>query len=154
MSSAPNPVGKATDADAERLFTVLLGIDGKGQPRFSQEEILTYLPLLMASAGISLASSPAALAVFQRVAQIVGAKTQDTDAELGVKLADYFLKHPPKPGLQEAFAVFLRAEAGVITADHFQGFVSQVRADAATPVSISSTHPAYEVHEQKPRDPK
>jgi hypothetical protein len=154
MAASPNAHGRATDADAERLFTVLLGADPKGQPRFSQEEILTYLPLLMASAGITLDSSPAALAVFQKVAKIVDAAPEDSDEQLGKKLADYFLAHPPSPGLQEAFAVFLRTEAGVVTADTFQGFVAKIRVEAPTPVSISSTHPAYEVSEQKPKDSK
>ena len=133
MAGTPPDLGKASDADAERLFTVLLGIDSRGASRFSEAEILTYLPLLMASAGITLAASPAAQVVFQRVAQIVGASPADTVEELGKKLADYFLAHPPSPGLQEAFAVFLRTEAGVITADTFQAFVAQARLDAPVP---------------------
>ena len=101
----------------ERLFAVLLADDDSGQPKFSKDTIVTYLPLLMQSAGLTLEPSDNTRALFARIAEIVGASSSDSDEVLGQKLTDYYRAHPPPKELEQAFTRFCQEEAGVTASD-------------------------------------
>jgi hypothetical protein len=130
----------------ERLFAVLLADDDAGQPKFSTDQILAYLPLLMSSAKVTLEPSDTTRALFERVAHLVGASAQDTDDVLGQKLADYYRAHPPSKELEQAFARFCQEEAGVAASDAFD-FKAKTRSNSPH-VPVSATGAVFDVREQ------
>ena len=133
---------------------MLLADDAAGQAKFSTDEILAFLPLLMKSAGLTLESSGSSRALFDRVGQIVGATAQDSDEALSEKLRGYYRAHPPSPELQQAFAAFAKEEAGVVSADAFESFANEARLHPASP-HVASARPVFDVREQDPsKEPK
>lgn len=99
--------------NAERLIATLL------QAKCSDEELLTFLPLLAKSAGVKLEPAVSA-ALFTRLAELIGAKPADDDELLQQKLQAYYKAHPPPVALQQALKGFLEEQSGSKRRDGFE----------------------------------
>jgi hypothetical protein len=132
-------------ARAEKLFGLLSANDGAGNARFTEEELITFLPLVMKASGLELKDSETLRRLFERVGEYIGATPGDSDEALSLKLAAYYRAHPPSKSLQDAFAQFFRGEAGGLTADGFDALVRAPKPpSSATPIA---SKPVFDVTE-------
>ena len=122
-------------ARAEKLFGILSASDVAGNARYTEEELVTFLPLLMKASGLTIGDSETLRRLFDRVGEYIGALASDTDAELSEKLAAYYRDHPPSTSLQDAFTHFFREEAGGVTRDGFEALIRAAKTPEHTPIS-------------------
>lgn len=127
-----------TDADraaaARALGQVFAASDPAGRPRFSEEEILNYLPLLFmqaAQASPGLAISKDVERFLAGFAQTIGVGPNTPPAEATKKLAAHYAKHPVNPGLKSAFEQALREQTAQLSAAALSELASRSGARAS-----------------------
>ena len=109
------------DSEATRALTsILLGRDQDGAPRFSEEDVLHYLPLLFiqsARGNAELADTPHVQRFLGEFAARIGVGPDTSPQEATKKIAAHYVAHPVNAALKTAFEQALREQTASAAAE-------------------------------------
>jgi hypothetical protein len=111
-------------AEATRVLTsVFISKEGNGALRFSEDDVLNYLPLLFMQAAQAEPEFAAAKHVerfLSEFASRIGVGPNTPPEEATQKLAAHYRAYPVNPALQSAFEQALREQTAAVTASALQ----------------------------------
>lgn len=133
--------GEPLPADLERAARLLSLFEAKeesGAPRYSDEELRHFLPLVFLAVADASADLPAAVVeLLGLFAAQAGIDPDDSEEQRAEAVRRYYEQHPIHPELLKAFQDFVRSELTAGDADKarafgaFQGFLDEPRARSA-----------------------